>query len=279
MKLQLHSSFASNNNPTQASSEDESSSSSSPSLARSSSTAANNIDWWSHNARHACRYYNQQRQEQLDQAHKVADVIGKRNFENRISTTGTHNGILPYGAGYGFLIGGAALVAVSIPAMMLSRPLSHLVGRHAARVSMRIVSVVAAGTVATRYVSRYQTLEDLKVIGTYLSPTEASPSADAISQHPIIQEAIKKRHQQQQQQVQHDGGSLPHQSIMLDSWKSSKSANHNHWWRPSMEHQILTEYENVLVHCEERSLVLAASHEKSQVVGGHQMVRKNKRSW
>jgi hypothetical protein len=281
MKLQLHSNFtSSSNNATPASSSSVAvvvnNGESAPTEAdtidgtAATSTQPNTKDWWSHRRHGACRHYLQQRKQQLEQAHTVADVIGKRNFENRIATSGSSTSIFPAGIGYGLMVGGATFVAVSIPAMWFARgPLSRVMSRNAARFSMKLVSAVAAGTVGTRYVSRYQTLEDLKVMGTYLSPTEVSPSADAISQHPIVLSAIQDR-QQRIESADTALGGLP--QPMLDSWKREHS---NQWWRPSMDHQILTEYENVLAHCEERNLVLGAQKKLQDAAAPAQWKKRN----
>lgn len=191
---------------------------------------------------HFYNAYHDDRQ-RLRDARELADVIGKRNFEGKIMPSASP-------LGYSLLLGGATFFALSFPAMMIARPISRAVGRRAAYGGLKLLTTLTAGSMAVKYYQRKQTLEDLKVMGTYLSPNENSPSADALSCHPLVDRAIYL--EAQKQKALSPYGADPYHSVY----------SHGGVWFPnsSMNRQILDEYKNVLAHCEERRSMMGLSN-------------------
>lgn len=194
------------------------------------------------------------RRDELRQAHGVAEVISKRDFGNDgtfrpDAVRGDDGGLLPSGLGYGLLLGGVTFAAVSLPGRMLARGMAAGGGRYlgprGVLLATRVVALVAAGTVGTRYVHRHRTLEGLKVLGTHLSPTEPSPNADALCRHPLITQAMEdqrnKRNLHGRRQWNQDSW----------GWQSSSTSS---WWLSDA--QILAEFRRVLANCETRSAIL-----------------------
>lgn len=184
---------------------------------------------------------------QLERAHTVADIISKRDFgtETNIVHRNNHSGIFPSGFGYGLLLGTATFVAISAPGMMLARAglARYVGGGRIAHHAVKTVAFMAGGVVGSKYVQRYQTLEELKILGTHLSPMEPSSSADALCQHPLITQAIAE----QRRWNIHGGEWNPTYS---HRWQSSSSS----WWLNDA--RILAEFQQVLANCEQRGAIL-----------------------
>lgn len=186
------------------------------------------------------------RNNELRQAHGIAEVISKRDFGSdgifRPDVLRSDGGLFPSGFGYGLLLGGIAFAAVSLPGRMLARgAVGRYVGPRGVLLATRAVALVTAGTVGTRYVQRHQTLEGLKILGTHLSPTEPSPNADALCRHPLITQAMDEQRKK-----------LNHPGRHHDSWGWHQSSSS--WWLG--DDQILTEFRRVLANCEKRSAIL-----------------------
>jgi hypothetical protein len=201
---------------------------------------------------------HQGKRDQLQQAHRVAEVIAKRDFSSEKLFLEDHrlNGLFPSGFGYGLFLGGVTYAAITVPSMMLARGLLGLSRGNpgagpirAGRFAVRALALVAAGTVGTRYVQRHQTLEGLKVLGTHLSPNELSASADALCRHPLITQAMEdhRKHSQWRQYAQ----------WYNHHWQSTSWS----WWLNDA--QILVEFQHVLENCEKRRALLDTKERSS----------------
>lgn len=123
-------------------------------------------------------------------------MISVRRGYNSEAVTHRHS-VFPSGFGTGLMYGGLCFVAVFIPGMYLARgPLGRAVGHRAAKVGVKTLALVAAGTIGTRCAHKQKTLDELKLFGAYISPTEPSPKKDSLCQHPIIVRAMKEQREQ-----------------------------------------------------------------------------------
>ena len=206
-----------------------------------------------------------QTKNKLDQANKVADLISNRNFEGLIarpldSTTTT----------YSLLLGGATFLALTglASATGIRGPLGNFLGRRIAHLTLTAAAGAAAGTVGLRYQVQHQTLNDLKILGTYMAPDEPSPSADALCQHPIVVQALMHRKTEQEEQRQFQ------QHLQRAGYHHDHSHRHGQRrWEDSgdfsfrtrgTKHQILTELDHVLDHFEVRRELLSKTSKSRQ---------------
>eukprot|EP00934_Nitzschia_sp_Nitz4_P000655 Nitzschia sp. Nitz4//scaffold94_size78252//10915//11829//NITZ4_005458-RA/size78252-processed-gene-0.3-mRNA-1//1//CDS//3329560350//655//frame0 len=167
---------------------------------------------------------------QMKEAERVADVIAKRNFaDERIFQGG--NQLIPASVGYGLLVGGATFLVLGFPARMFGRYHPSF------RCGLKFFTIVPAIAAGTTYAKRYETLENLKIIGTHLSPHEPSANADALCRHPLI---VKAMQDQKARAASHYGEDFPHRS--------------SGWF---LKGRIMAEYNRVLDNCRERSMSLA----------------------
>ncbi|KAL3903071.1 MAG: hypothetical protein SGARI_005544, partial [Bacillariaceae sp.] len=214
---------------------------------------------------HHCRWssgYNREKDRKLAQANKMAELISNRNFEGQIAH--------PFGRSettYSLLLGGATFLALTglASATGLRPRLAGLLGsQRMARLTLTAAAGMAAGSVGFRYQVQHQTLNDLKVMGTYMTPTEPSASADALCQHPMVVQALMDREKEQQVREQQ---SRQYQQYLQEQrydgrygprfrWEDNRVFSHG---SGGTKRRILTELDHVLDHFEERRALLLQS--------------------
>jgi hypothetical protein len=217
--------------------------------------------WW--HQQYIRREQQQKKEDDLKEARRVAEIIRQRNLLTREDDVAT-------GMGYGILLGGMTVLAVSLPLVAVSRvvpsSVTTTIGHRAVHIGTRSIALAAGIHVGHRYVRNERTKHHLKVMGTYLTPNEPCVDADIICQHPAIVQAIERqkkegywyRPQQQQQPVQRTyqtnyryGDVSPWPATMTPPF--SKRDEYLWWTKSVQEEDILEEYRNVLCHCEQRA--------------------------
>mmetsp|Transcript_19743 Transcript_19743/g.47681 ORF Transcript_19743/g.47681 Transcript_19743/m.47681 type:complete len:457 (-) Transcript_19743:127-1497(-) len=209
-------------------------------------------------------HHRGQNQKVLETAQNVADLISCRRFDDSsLDDTKTSQQQQSMLYSQSMILGGVTFLGVVGVASF-----TGLAGTLASRIGFRTSRLLLSGVAATtsyhfsnKFFDERSTLANLQIIGTHLSPTEPSKSADALCSHPVMLQALlneqRRKDQQQQQEIQHhrsmdfysdhDGSSYDPYGYM-DNFHSRKGRGRMN----KVESKTVSEFEKVLKHCQDR---------------------------
>ena len=209
-------------------------------------------------------HYRRHNQEILKTARNVAELISCRRFDDSSlddTKASHHQQSMLYSQS--MILGGVTFLGVVGVASF-----TGLAGTLATRIGFRTSRLLLSGVAATtayhfsnKYFDERSTLANLQIIGTHLSPTEPSKSADALCSHPVVLQALlneqRRKDQQQKQEIHHhrsmeyypDCDGSPYDSYdYMDDFHSRKVSRRMN----KIESKTVNELEKVLKHCQER---------------------------